>query len=300
MSEVGAGGDVEVEQIAAQVERLLDVERPADARRVLAPALLRHPDDADLLTLAARVEDDAEDKLESRRLVAEALRRDPDHFVARLLHYRHLLQDQRNAEAEEQILALLRERPASATLLSLYAQLMLETMHLDKARALVDEALRLDPEDDLAQVLDVLLAVVHGHDTAARDRLMRMVAQSPEARHVVWMAVTVLAARHDNRAALELAQALVRGAPNDQAALEVAVELRARTHPLAWPLWPVQRFGWYGSAGAWMVAVGGAQALRAWAPGALPVFLVVLITWLIYSWVVPSALRRHLKKRGIG
>lgn len=291
--------DVDLSAITTQVERLLDVERTADARRVLAPALLRHPDAAELLALAARVEDDADEKVEARRLVAEALRLDPDHLGARLLHYRHLVADQRYAEAEETILAVLREYPANATLISMYAQLMLETMHLDKARGLVDEALRLDPDCDLAQVLDVLLAVVHGHDDAARQRLMRMVAQSPDARHVVWMAVTVLASRHDDHAALELAKALVRAAPNDAAALDAAVELRARTHLLSAPLWPMKRFGWYGSAAVWAIGVGTLQGLRAWAPEAVGPFLVVLVAWILYSWIVPPALRRWLKKRGI-
>lgn len=295
----GTNDEVDVADVTTQVERLLDVERPADARRVLAPALLRHPDDADLLVLAARVEDDAEDKVEARRLIGEALRREPDHFGGRIYHYRHLAADQRHAEAEEVILGLLREAPASAPLIALYAQLMLETMHLEKARALVDEALRLDPEEGLAQVLDVLLAVVHDHSAAARDRLMQMVAQRPDARHVAYVAITVLADRHDDRAALELARALVKGSPNDQAAIDIAVELRARTHPLSWPIWPMQRFGWYGSAAIWVVGVGGLQLARQLAPSIVGPLLVAFLGWVIYSWTVPPLLRQHLKKRGI-
>jgi predicted Zn-dependent protease len=284
--------------VATQVERLLEVGRPSEARRLLAPALRERPDDPELLVLAARVEGASGAGAEARRLVGEALARDPRSFVGRLLHYGHLVADQRHADAEGVILELLREQPRNAALLVLYARLMLDALQLEKARALADEALRLAPDSSDARIVDTLLHVIAGDDERASARLAELIAEEPEASHVAWTAVLVLSNGHRPREALEVARSLLRATPGDPRIVETIVELRIQTHPLMLPYRPLQRWGWTASAVLWGAGVVGVRALAAVSPAAGLSFGGVWLAYVVGSWLVPPLLRRALRRMG--
>jgi len=281
-----------------QVKRLLDVGRPDDARRALAPLLSAHPDDVELLVLAARVEDGAGAEAESRRLIGEALSRDPNHRLGRLLHFEHLVADHRHADAEQVILSLLREMPDNAALIAVYARLMLEALRLEKARALADEALRIAPDDSRAQLIDALLHVVAGDDARASGRVAEMIARDPEAMSVARTAIVVFASGHRPGEALEIARSVLRAEPDDAGIVDTIIELRLHTHPAMSPYRPLLRYGWTASAAIWGL---GAVAIRGLAGVSAPASLAFAAIWLTYvigSWVVPPLLRRHLRRAG--
>jgi predicted Zn-dependent protease len=286
------------EDVVAQVERALDVGRTDLARRSLTPALAARPDDAGLLLLAARIEDAAGNGPEARRLVGEVLARDPGSWRGRLLHYQQLLEDDRHADAEQVILGLLREDPSNPPLIALYARLMLEALQLEKARALTDEALRLDPDDSHAQLLDALLHTVEGDDERASERVARQIARDPEAMHVARTAVVVFASGKRPKDALEIARCVLRAEPGDRALVNAIVSLRTQTHPLLLPYWPLQRWGWTASAVLWGVGIVGVRACYAISPRAGVIFTAVWLAYVVGSWVLPPLLRWHLRRVG--
>lgn len=282
----------------ARIEHLIDAERWPEARRQLEGPLRAAPDDPELLFLAARVEHGAGDEAEAERLLEEVLARRPGHDGARTLRFLVLLEAKRHAEAEEAVLELLRERPGSAFLHACYARLMLVTLHVPKARALVDEALRLDPSSDEARLLDTLVSVVEGRLHGAEARVAELVGESPDGEAVTRTLLVVLASRDRHAEALDLGRALLRLRPGDPGLLEAVVELKALTHWSSRPLWPFIRHGWGGSIALWAGAAFGLAALGRVAPALAGWLAIAYVFYVVYSWVHLPLLRRWLRWRG--
>ena len=87
-------------ELHVQVERLLEIERTVDARRLLAPAVAQAPDDAELQYLLARTALVEEDALEAERHLRLVLSGDPAHVGARRLLSQVAQGDHRYAEEQ--------------------------------------------------------------------------------------------------------------------------------------------------------------------------------------------------------
>lgn len=281
-----------------QLERLLEVGRHDVARQVLSEAFAERPDDPSLRVFAARIAI-AEGKLaEARQQLEQTLVHDPASFAARHLLYHIDLGEGRHAEAERRITQLIREHPHDPGLLASYAELMLRTLHLEKARRLVDEALRLDPDDRDAKLTDAVLSTVEGRRDRAQAHLSALVADDPEAEEVARALMLGLIDANRHAEALEIARELLRAAPDDEALVEQIVLLRCQTHWLGWPMRPLQRFGWGASAAIWLGAIMLLGFLRRTdSPIALGAALVYL-AWVAYTWAYPPAMARWLRVRG--
>lgn len=283
-----------------QIDRLLDLGRTTDARRVLGPLLGAHPGDPELQVLAARIELEDSRNDEARRHLRSALSVDPAHALGRYLLFVLEMDERHWPEAEQIIIALIREHPEHAPFMARYADLMMQTLQLDKARELVDEALRLDPECQSARLTGVMLATITGDRAHARHELSGLIADDPHGQRVVRMMIVSLVDQGRTRDALGLAQELLRTQPDDQDLVDLVVDLTARRHPLGWPLWPMQRFGWGGSAAIWIGGIFVMNALRrAERQTALIVFLVVWVGYVVYSWVFPALIRNWIARRGV-
>ncbi|MDH5676937.1 MAG: tetratricopeptide repeat protein [Myxococcales bacterium] len=283
-----------------QLERLLDVGRLHDAEQLLQRELSADPADPQLCVYAARVAVGRDDPEEARRQVALALAADPTHFTARALL--HDLEEEAGnyAEAELLIVDLIGEDPDNGALLATYAQLMLRTFHLEKARALVNEALRRDPDDETARLVDVLLATVEGDRARAGVQLADLIADNPEGRRVAWMLFIALVEQARHREALAIGQQLLRDEPDDQELIDHLITLRAATHPLALPLWPMSKFGWAASAAIWGGAVVLMTLMRHTKSPWVAALGVLYLVWVIYTWVYPPMMTRWLRHRGLG
>lgn len=288
------------DELRVQLSRLVEIGRYDDADRLLQGAFSQSPSDADNYYYAARVASERDQLDAAREHLHELIQSSPQHFEGRVLIADVARRSGRLAEAERVLLELLSERPESPYLFACYARVMLETLHVEKARALIGEALRLSPTEPLALVLDVLVCIVEGKSAEARERLGDIVAASPQARHVAFTMITVLSNEHRYREALEIAQAVFRESPRDPELLDLVVELRARTHWVSIPAWPLQRFGYLGAIGLWMglvmllLIVGERRNLVA------IVFLgVTYVAYCIYSWTYKPLLVRWLKWRGL-
>lgn len=282
-----------------QIERLLELGRTADAARVLAEAFREAPDDPELPYYAAAIAHHEERTADARRELEQLLARAPGHAEGRVLLVRVLLEEKRFVEAERLLLELLHASPESSGLFALYALLMLLTLHLDKSRGLVNEALRLDPMDPLAGVLDVMLCLAEGDPAGVQQRLAEMIADSPEAMHVAWMTLVALRERGRDAEALEIGRAILRASPDDRDCVEALVDLRARAHWSSWVLRPLQRWGWGASAVLWVVFALGIRAMdRVAAPPVTLAFTGAVIAFCVYTWIQPWLLRRWLRARG--
>lgn len=281
-----------------QIDRLIEVGRHADADRLLAAAFAERPKDPDLHWLAARAALGRDDPAGAQDHLDQALASDPHHFGARFLSFAVAFDDERFVEAEAIVTGLIREYPADAELIAWYAQLMLKTLNLEKARALVDEAFARDPQDRVARRVDVLLLAIEGRAEDAGIRLEELIRGDPESLATARTLFLVLVERGRHREALEVGRQLLRVDPANADLVEALAELRAETHWIAIPAYPMRRFGWVGAAAVWGFGVLGARATASWSTAWALTFLVVYLGYIVYTWVYPPLLKRWLLRKG--
>jgi tetratricopeptide (TPR) repeat protein len=240
---------------------LIGVERYGEARSAAASGLAIEPDDVQLLSTHAD---------------ASALLKD-------------------FAGAERSLLAALRHDPENEILLADYARLVLNDGQLDKARALVDEASRIDPGSAYVATTRAIVAYLSGRDAEAATHAEDVLAEDPEALSPHLMRGLALSQQGRRRDATRHLDTVAASRPADRDLAEAAREARRATHPLLVPLAPVARWG------SGLVTLAGFVLVGiAWASGNVWVSLVITTTWLlyvIYSWVVTGLLRAWWKWR---
>jgi predicted Zn-dependent protease len=280
------------DSLTARAAELLDRRRVDAARRLLQSARVQHPHHAGLLYEAARTEALDDNPRDARSLLTQLLTQDPSHPPGRFLLFGLELEADRLEAAEHVILDLLREYPQEPLYYAYYARLMLRALNLAKARQLADEALRLAPEHDAALHAKALCDLAEGrrgHDSQATVRLL---LQHPDDARTLRLIVTLLVHANRPREALRLAQDLLRANPHDEALLEQVKALRLHTHWSLLPLWPVQKWGWAGSAVLWVGMLIVVQVLGRLAPAYQGHFTLAWLAFVAYSWVWPPLLRR--------
>jgi tetratricopeptide (TPR) repeat protein len=273
-------------------ERYLAIGRATDALAALERAEPEDdPERFHLLRAEALLLDDRVD--EAAAASEDGLAVDPESIALLLVRaHCHELRGEL-AAAERRLLAALRQLPEEPSLLCRYGRLVARGGQLDKARRLLAEALRLEPDAPEAARLAFLIEHLAGDDRAAAATSRLLLANDPEDTQAVAMLGLSLLERGEHRAA--------RAVMMPAAALEperlgpLAREARLRTHPLMWPLWPVVRFG---GVAIWFVGVGAILVAGRIGDGglALPV-AIVYVSWCVYTWVAPPLLRRYLRGR---
>ena len=280
-----------------QARMLLERRRIDAARAAIETGLQADPENLDLIFLSGLAEyfdDDNEAALEVMEIV---LVLDPTHEGARGVIFQIRRENEHFAEAEQILLSLLEDFPEDATYYAWYAWLMLATGFFEKAGQLAEEAIRFGPEDEDALIASAACAVVLDPGRESRYRLRELVQRFPNSRRTLLLLVVVLSGQGKSREALPVAQELLRAYPTDEDILEAVIDLKVGTHWTMIPLWPVRRFGWAGSAGVWV----GFVALALFVLPALPdsvsmAFVVIFLSYVVYSWVYPGILRALLKR----
>lgn len=282
--------------VAAQAGELLDRDRIAQARQLLAPALREHPSHIGLLYELARADYLADDNEAARAALGRVLAQEPRHVNARML-LSQVEQDAGNlARSEELLLDLLREDPAQDLFYALYARLMLRALHFDKAGRLADEALRLDPQSEAGLRARALCDLVMQKSGRTSESLVRLVAGNPNDLHTMHLVAVALVHADRTREAYQLARELLRANPNNAAVLELVRALRMDRHWSLAPLWPLQRWGWAGSAGLWLGSLVLLRVLGQVAPASVGPVATALLVYVAYSWIWPPLLRRWLAR----
>ena len=162
------------------VRALVDRRRLDSARRVLGEALPQYPDSVQLLRFAAWV-DWMDDQLDDALATIERLLSiDPQDYDARYLLARIRDEQERFPEAELVIIELLREYPEVPELYALYASIMLQTFHVEKAERLAREALRRDPDNESALNVYALCGFISAPEEEQRERLRKLIEEHPD------------------------------------------------------------------------------------------------------------------------
>jgi tetratricopeptide (TPR) repeat protein len=285
--------DDELRALQLEAEALLERRRYAQARQAVARGLARAPDDLQFQYLGAFV-DHAQGELDAAiRSVQAILARHPGHYGARTLaaHVHEARREYR--EAESMLLALLRDYPEEASLYADYAEVMLSTLHLDKALELAREGLRHEPDHPGCLQVVAVAELIEGRSGADSEHLGRLLRLHPERLNTLTTLVLALDDRGDHRAALRLAQELLRSQPDEPQLVEMVRGLKGQNHWSMLPLYPMQRWGWGGAIGVTIAGMAGLRFLDGRLPDNLQSTVSLLwFAYVVYSWVWPSILRR--------
>jgi tetratricopeptide (TPR) repeat protein len=290
-----AGEPRELAAIEHSAHALIERRRYAQAQLVVGGGLRQFPDSAELQYLAAFIDYAAERPEQALQGVRALLGQAPQHYGARALHA-HLLEGAKQfAEAERVWIELLRDFPQSADCFAGYGQLMLKTLNLEKARRLAEEGLRQSPEHAGCLYLAAMIDLIRHGSGIRSEHLQRMLREHPEHVRSALALVVALSAKGNDRAALRIAQELLRQQPDSRPLLTLVRNLKARTHWSMLPLYPLQRWGW---TAAIVITVAGIIGLRL-GQQALPPSVFATLTWIwlayvAYSWIWPRLLRRYL------
>jgi tetratricopeptide (TPR) repeat protein len=279
--------------VLAEAEALVERRRNAQARSVIARGLQHYPDDTELQYLAAFVDYVEDDNDAAMRGVHQVLVREPTHYGARrVLAWIHT-ERKEYPQAEQIWISLLREYPEDPDSYAFYAKLMLTTLNVEKAGQLAREGLRHAPEHASCLYVATLVDLVEGHGNA--ENLQTLLREHPENVQSSFSLVAALSARGDNRAALRIAQELLRNQPDSQDIVDLVRELRMQSHWTMLPLYPMQRWGWGGAIAVTIAGIVGVRALNNSMPGPLTATLTwVWLGYVVYSWIWPSILRKML------
>lgn len=281
-----------------QLDRLLDVGRHREARELVGRALAVDPADPTLHWFAARAAVGLDEVAVAEEHLHQALRIDPSHVPARFLSFAICFDAQRHAEAEQLITQLIREYPAEATYLAWYASLMVHVLDLAKARALVDEARRRDPENEQARQIDVLLLAIESRDEEAGRQLEGLIRDDPGSEQTARTLFVHLVRQGRHREALEIGRQLLLANPGDSNLVEALAELRASTHWLSLPAYPLKRYGWAASAVIWGGGILLSRVALQWNLVVGGVVMGLYLAYVVYTWVHLPLLKRWFLRRG--
>jgi predicted Zn-dependent protease len=239
---------------------LVDRHRIPQARRLLGEALARDPEHPGLLFESARAHWHAGDHGAARETLEHLLRRQPTH-VDGLLMMVNLLGNVGEVEQAELLArAMLEQFPQWPGLLTTYARAVVQH-DVAKARSLVDQALRLAPDDDDVLGTKVLCDIVEDLpvDEQALQRLMQ---QYPDEPRVLALAMAAHEQKRHYTEALHLARELLRRDPQNPLWLSYVRRLRMAEHWLLLPWRPFERFGPIKVITVWVLAMPCALLLE--------------------------------------
>ena len=274
------------------IDELLDRRRTLQARPLIAEALREQPDDLDMLVHAARADWLDDDTEGARQGLVAVLARDPEHFGARLLMLPVLTEQGALREAEALALDLLQAYPESPWLYSAYSRVMLRALHIDKAAALANEALRIAPDDADALRMRSLCDLVQGRGGLDGPAIRQLLVEHPEEQATLSVVIVALVNAGRHREALRCAREMLRANPHDPHWLQTTRELTAATHWSMWPLRPLQRYGWTASFVIWIATILALRVLARYAPEVAGPASWMMLTYVAYSWVWPPLFRK--------
>jgi predicted Zn-dependent protease len=271
---------------------LVERRRFSQAEITVSSGLRQFPDSAELQYLAAYIDYACGRPKPALQGVKALLSQSPQHYGARVL-YAHLLEGEKQlAEAERVWIELLREYPQSAECFAGYGELMLRTLNLGKARRLAQEGLRESPDHAGCLYLASMIDLIDNRSGSQSESLQRMLREHPEQVRSALALVATLTTKGNSRAALRVAQELLRQRPDSPQFLSLVRELKAQTHWSMLPLYPMQRWGWGGAIFVTVFGLVGLRVAERVSPGAYEPLVWIWLAYVIYSWTWPRLLRR--------
>jgi tetratricopeptide (TPR) repeat protein len=284
----------DLRSLLQQAHALIDRRRFPQARQLLATGIQHNPDNTQLLYLCAFVDYSTGQTPAADETLDRVLANEPKHYGARTLRGEIYESLKRYPDAEAVWIDLLRDYPEDPDCYAHYADLMLRTLHLEKAERLTREGLRLDPAHWQCLYAAYLIDVIQGRTGSGNnEHLHQLLRDHPERVHSLLALVIALNERGDSKGALRVAQQLVATRPDSEQFVNLVRILKRQSHWSLLPLYPMRRWGWSGAAVVTAIGIIGVRLAGHTLPPAIA--LTIAYVWLgyvVYSWVWPRILQK--------
>ncbi len=287
-----------LEDAIQKIQFYLERNNLQGAKTEINKVLTENPDNGTALYYSAYV-DKAEDNYDAAEAtLTSVLSSQPNDYYAQQLLADVYIEQKKYAEAEQLLIRILKDYPDDVDAYVDYAWLMLETMNIDKAMVLSQEAIKRAPDNQRALQISVIGSLIqNGVNDETREQLQKLGEQFPDTTSTCMTMVSILVEEGRNKEAYEISQEVLRINPSSSSALEVVKELKVINHWSMTPLRPLSKYGWGASIAIWAFAVIGFRVIdkTPLAPYSTPILLVFL-AFVIYSWVWPPILRKLIAR----
>jgi tetratricopeptide (TPR) repeat protein len=188
------------ELVLQQARALIDRRRFAQARQILAGGIQQDPDNVQLLYLCAFVDYSLGDLPSANQTIDRVLVGEPKHYGGRILRAELYESEKRYPEAEAVWIDLLRDYPQDPECYAHYADLMLRTLHFEKAERLTQEGLHLDPTHWQCLYVAYLVDVIQNRTSSVDNtHLQQLLKDHPERVQSLLALIIALDERGDSR-----------------------------------------------------------------------------------------------------
>jgi predicted Zn-dependent protease len=277
-----------------QAHALIDRRRFLQARQLLGTGIQHDPDNTQLLYLCAFVDFSTDQAAAADETLNKVLAQEPKHYGGRILRGEMYESQKRYPEAEAVWIDLLRDYPEDPDCYAHYADLMLRTLHFEKAERLTREGLRLEPAHWQCLYVAYLIDVIQGRAVSDNnEHLRQLLRDHPERVHSLLALVIALNERGDTRGALRVAQQLLATRPDSEQFVNLVRVLKRQDHWSLLPLYPMRRWGWSGAAVVTAIGLLGIRVAEHTLPPSIALPIAYLwLGYVIYSWVWPRILQK--------
>lgn len=258
------GGDVDLDDPdvwALRAEALYQLDRYDDGAQAARDGLVRDPEDLTLLDVLAMCESERGNL----------------------------------AQAERALLAALELWPEHPTLLCHYGLLCAKGDQPEKAYRLVAEAARIAPEAVEVLRTRAQISYLSGDRKRTERDVSALLAADPEDRVAHVLRGNALVDRSDVYGAVRHFEQAARLDPSDEDVVHVTRFNRVLTHPLQWPVYPIQRFGALKVWAVYIVVLLLATATGRWWIAA-PIAGIYLFM-VVYSWTISPLASWWMRRR---
>ena len=291
---------IEAKAASIRIKHLLHIHRYELAAEQLKEALLLFPDDPDLLICQALYFDQKGYKELALEAIEICLSKNYFKLEAALLRIELLRNLKRYHEAEADILELIKLFPESSDLYTVYGWILLDVFQFEKSSKIIEEALRLDPNNPYALRCMVYSEILVDGKKNTEEIVAKLIEHDPESTSNLYTLCARLLSEHKYKQASEVAQILIRRSPNDQDLINLAIEAKVAGHLLNKPFMILNKFGWAGSAGLWIGFIIIYQITKHNDNSNLASsILIVYVSYCLLSWVISPILKNWYTKRGI-
>ncbi|MGZ0050644.1 tetratricopeptide repeat protein [Brevibacillus gelatini] len=272
-----------------------DMNRYEQAKEHLREALAEAPTNPTVLYMLSYCEFELGNVEEAYELCVDVLQKGlVTEYVYQLLAL--ILQSQKKwYEAEQALLQALALNPQEPGIIATYAYLMLQTGHVKKARLLMEEAKRLDPQDSTVLHYQFYIDLIVSNKKQQQKTLQSYVEVEDDELYKLIKIGEEAYFRDDYKTAKEnLVQAFLLD-PTNERIKEMLDAIDKETHIVFWPNRLVDKLG--GPIGMWVVFAVILFLISYLAPFALGYFAVGWLVFAVYTWISPLVYKLVCKVR---
>jgi tetratricopeptide (TPR) repeat protein len=282
-----------LDDVEKQIYFLIERRRFEQARALAGRTLKDDPHNTKILLTLAVIHNEKNELKNARAILDEILVQDSEFHQAKYL-LASVQKDLKNyIEAERLIIELLGDYPELPGFYVLYSEIMLETLHIDKAKRLADEALRLDPENLSAMTISVIHEIICANKKEYTQKLSELVSLYPKAFATSILIAGVLIERKKFKEAHRMAMELFKINPHNKELLEMIKQLRVFTHPGMLILTPSIKYGWHASVALWFVTIVLTYVFITFvSETAALIWLSICLFYIFYSLIFPPILKK--------